>query len=135
MPTSPHQSTYPPAGTPVYIRFGLIFRHHGIVSDRRVDGAPRVISNSRRAGGVVEETWSVFADGMRVRRNRRLTSNLRPAEIVRRARAWSGRPYDVLFRNCDHHVRHALGLAVQSPQLQSVVAVAALAGAALAARR
>ncbi len=50
-------------GDMVAIRFGMVLSHYGIVTQRGT-----VISNSRKNGGVVEQSLARFADGKPIRR-------------------------------------------------------------------
>lgn len=91
--------------------------HFGVVS--RVDARGRVwvVSSSRRTGACVEERLGDFAQGGDVVRAD--LPRLRPAdEVVRRARALLGRPWDLLEANGEHVVRHALGLGWRSLQVE-----------------
>lgn len=115
---------YPTAGSVVLAKVGP-FDHYGVVSDRWHDGMPMVISHSRRRGTTAEEPWGVFTQGGQAY-PAGLTSRLSPQDVVRRARSWTGRPYSALFLNCDHHVRHALGRTVESPQLRATVITVAV---------
>lgn len=112
-----HMPAYPPAGTPVYVPVAWgVFKHFGIVSDRWCDGAPMVISRSRRVGRAVEESWETFRDGRQV-----FSADLRTAlpawQVIARARIRLGSEWDLWTANCEHLVREALGLSVSSAQL------------------
>lgn len=120
---------YPTPSTPVYVWVGLV-RHLGIVSDRWWNGEPLVISHSLRRGGTFEEPWSVFHGGRPVHVAGE-KSNLAPWVVLARARSWIGQKSWSLFLNCEHHVRHALGLEPASPQLRGALSI--LAGVALLA--
>ncbi len=112
-----------PPGTVIGVRFGLI-EHVGIVTDGTIGGMPAVISNSRAHGGVREEPLSRFADGRPFRVHKKM-SDLPKHEVTERARRMIGRRYDVVRFNCEHFVRLAHGQKPRSPQLHTVLALAA----------
>lgn len=131
-------SINPTAGSAVLVKVGPL-DHYGVVSDQWHDGMPMVISHSRRRGTTAEEPWGVFTQGGQVY-SAGLTSRFPAHEVVRRARSWAGRAYSVLFSNCEHHVRYALGRTVESPQLRAALAtivavVLAFGVASMSARR
>jgi len=113
------------AGEVVSVPYGP-FRHVGIAAVSPFDGSLSVISNSKRRGRVVEQSWSGFAAGQRYRLEPRLGS-LPGAEVVRRARRAIGRTYNPLAFNCEHFIRQAHGVRAESPQLQRVVMAAFVA--------
>lgn len=110
------QTAYPPAGSIVSVGTHLFYRHKGIVSDRWHNGEPLVISCSARAGGVVEEPWTVFAQDGAVRVDQRLDT-LEATQAIHRARRLSGKPYDVFAWNCEHLITAVRGQPPHSPQL------------------
>ncbi len=123
---------YPPPGTVISVLVGLV-RHFGIVTDIWQAHKPMVISSSWRRGGTHEEPWDVFTGG-RVPKVEPLMGRFHPLEVIERARAMSGRPWGV-FSNCEHFVRRALGLKVESPQLRAVgTAAIVIAGIVLISR-
>jgi len=83
-------------GDVVAIPFGIGLSHYGIVT-----AAGTVISNSRRHGGVVEQSLSDFSDGKRVRLCER-TDALNGAIAESRARRAKGRSYRLTESNCAH---------------------------------
>jgi hypothetical protein len=126
-----------PAGTVVAvpIRVGLLtVVHPGLVTDRcGPDGLPTVINASkRRDRRHVEETWSQYAEGNPVTLQR-MPTTVGVAEMLRRARADLGKPWDLLGANCEHAIRRWRGLVVESPQLQAGIVLAAVVALALAA--
>jgi hypothetical protein len=126
MPQFPLRPGDLPVGAPVYVVvFGLV-KHWGILADRFVDGKPTVVSNSYRAGGTFEEAWDAFSGGRDVH-YAPLSTALAGSEVLRRARARLGRRWSLWSWNCEHAVREALGLPVQSPQLRTAVAVGVIA--------
>ena len=97
--------------------------HYAIVSDRRSNGKPMLISLSRRTGTVAEEQWDEVVRGRAVEPSR-LRSELTPREVVRRARSQIGRRrYNFITGNCEHFVRDALGLTPRSQQLETAAGV------------
>ncbi len=89
------------SGDVVSIRFGGVLRHYGVVTSRGT-----VISNSRKHGGVVEQSLEVFADGRDIRVHGRY-SDLDGYHVESRARRRIGADYDLFGSNCGHLVRHA----------------------------
>ena len=100
-----------------------LFHHVGIVSDRWSDGKPMIISNSRRRGGVAEEPWTVALGTGRVTVLGH-QSHLEPYEVVERARARIGQPWDLFNFNCEHLVAYACGREEASAQLRVAVLLA-----------
>jgi hypothetical protein len=109
----------------VYAPFLGVFRHKGIVSNRRWNGKPMVIANSQATGGVAEVTWDAFAAGQQVFVEG-YPGNLPPLEVLCNARSLIGQPYNVLQSNCEHFVYHCHGQQPNSPQVAAVAVVAAL---------
>jgi len=121
-----------PAGTEVRVRH-LFFSHVGMLSDRFIGGERGVLAFSAKAGGLIEEPLSVFAAGKDVEFIG-YPGGLPPETVMQRARGRRGLKYDALGFNCEHFVRYAHGLPVESPQLKfwvrasgTVVALAILA--------
>ena len=116
-------------GTVVRVRIGLTpFYHVGLISDTITDGAPNVISNSQRCGGVAEEPLADFGDPSSVLVLGYL-SELSPAEVMYRARRYLGGKWHLVNWNCEQFVRVAHGLKAESPQLTFWVSL--LGGVAL----
>lgn len=86
-------------GDIVAIPFGIGLSHYGIVT-----ASGTVISNSRKYGGVVEQSFPEFANGKRVRLCER-TDVLEGTAAVARARRAKGRPYSLNESNCVHFTR------------------------------
>ncbi len=82
-----------PAGEIVSIPFGGVLRHYGVVTARGT-----VISNSRAAGGVVEQSLETFKAGRTLKRHGRRGANAYQVEA--RARRKLGRSYDLTGSNC-----------------------------------
>ena len=126
--------SWPQPGMVVSVPIFLFYRHKGIVSDRWHGGKPMVISTSFRSGGVREEPWDVFAQGLVVTVDGYL-GDLPSWKVVRRARSLIGAKYDVLARNCEHLVTYVHGLKPQSSQVALTFAIVTLCVGALAAAR
>ena len=107
-------------GTVVRVSHGP-YDHVGLVSDTYINGERAVISLSAVYGGFTEEPFSAFAHD-RVVYNDGYPGTLAPYWVIARARAAGSRRYSWTMFNCEHFVRHAHGLKVESPQLQSWVA-------------
>lgn len=102
------------AGTVIAVQVGPI-KHVGIVTDRTYGAHPSVISNSHRAGGVIEEPLPVFSSGQHVDVVG-YPGSLPPQQVLQKARSRIGETWD-LFWNCEHFVRWVHGLRPRSPQL------------------
>lgn len=131
-----------PAGTvvEVAVKVGLItVRHPGLVTDAiGHDGLPTVINASKRRDRLhTEESWSSFTEGA--------SATIVPMgamvsvpEMLRRARADLGRPWNLFAANCEHAIARWRGLHETSPQLVAGVAItltAIVVVAAVAASR
>ena len=88
-------------GDIVSVRFAGVLRHYGVIT---LNG--RVLSNSRKHGGVVEQSLDAFADGRPLRRHRG-KSDLHYLEIEARARQAKRMSYSVTGTNCIDYVRRA----------------------------
>ena len=117
---------YPPAGTVIWVRAYLVFKHRGIVTDSWLGGKPVVITNSP-SDGVIEQSWDEFSSGQTPMVEDDFLPTLPVREVIARARSLLGRTYDVLGFNCDHFVNFAHGKPVTSYQLLAAVGIAALA--------
>jgi hypothetical protein len=110
-------------GTIVYVWF-FVFRHKGIVSNRRHNGKPMVIANSVSTRGVAEIPWDDFTTGLPCFREG-YPSNLHPLQVLYNARELTGQPYSVAAFNCEHFVYKAHGLPPRSPQFAMTALVTA----------
>lgn len=96
--------------------------HVGLVTNYiGADGFRMVIHASKQHGDVRETTATDFARGTTVTVVETLKSALPPELVLARARALIGRRWDAVSANCEHFVRYALGLEVESPQLRQKV--------------
>lgn len=105
-----------PAGTVIRVNCGL-YDHVALLSDWPVNGERGVLSFSAQHGGLVEESISAFS----ARRNVTVDSYLGatpPAMVMQRARLKRGQAYSWTEFNCEHFVRYAHGVPIESPQLQ-----------------
>ncbi|MEL6858362.1 MAG: hypothetical protein AAFO74_08250 [Pseudomonadota bacterium] len=103
-------------GDMIAIPFGIGLLHYGIVTARGT-----VISNSRKHGGVVEQSFLDFASGKRVRLCER-TDVLGGAVAERRARQALGGRYRLTESNCAHLTRRSHRQKPTSVQIASATA-------------
>ena len=111
-------------GDVVRVRVNGVILHEGIMTEHG-----RVISNSRRRGGVFEESTRDFAGGQKIQHIGRL-SGLPAEQVIANARLRIGRRYDAYHYNCQHFVRECYGVGASSPQKKLLIGggiVAALA--------
>jgi hypothetical protein len=122
---------YPP-GAVVSVWRGF-YHHVALLAEAPPGFERRVISLNPGPPGTQlrEETVSEFARGKEVvvRSTPRV---LHPHWVLARARSGQHPPYSWLEFNCDHFVRFAHGVPVESPQLQAWVAVGLLGAVLLA---
>ncbi|MCR9269613.1 MAG: hypothetical protein NXH72_06485 [Hyphomonadaceae bacterium] len=86
-------------GDVVAIPFGIGLSHYGIVT-----ASGTVISNSRKHGGVVEQSIVAFSNGRRVRLCERV-DGLDGVIAANRARRGKGKSYRLTESNCAHFSR------------------------------
>lgn len=98
-------------------------RHEGIITE-----TGRIISNSRRRGGVYEESARTFAGGGKIK-NHGPRKSMPPHVAIARARARIGRRYHPYSHNCEHLVREAYGEKRHSPQKRIAMGLGALLAA------
>jgi hypothetical protein len=103
-------------GDVVAIPFGIGLSHYGIVT-----ASGTVISNSRKHGGVVEQSFHEFSNGKRVRLCER-TDALSGNAAVSRARRAKGKPYSLNESNCVHFTRWSHRQKPTSIQIASATA-------------
>lgn len=122
-----------PAGTVMRVRHGC-YEHVAMLSELAIGGERAVVSFSAHADGFVEEPFSIFARGQTVVIEGYL-GVLPPVVVMQRARMKRGQAYSLSDFNCEHFVRHAHGVAVESPQLRQWAFLGGVVGIlALAAR-
>ncbi|HEX6706061.1 MAG TPA: lecithin retinol acyltransferase family protein [Albitalea sp.] len=118
-----------PAGTVVSVqRPG--YRHFGLLAEASPWGPRRIISLNPGPldQQVSEESMEVFAQGEPLRVEP-MTGRFEAAVVLARARSGRHQPYSTLAFNCEHFVRFAHGLPLESPQIRAAVAL--VAGAVL----
>jgi len=103
-------------GDVVAIPFGIGLSHYGLVTAQGT-----VISNSRKHGGVVEQSLSDFANGKRIRLCER-TDGLSGAIAESRARTAKGQSYRLTESNCAHFTRWSHRRKPTSVQIASATA-------------
>lgn len=128
------QNTWgPPAGTVIRVRHGL-YDHVAMLGDHAVGGERAIVAFSAQAGGFVEQPFSAFARGQDVAIEGYLGS-LPPAVVMQRARMKRGQVYSLADFNCEHFVRYAHGVPVESPQLRQWAFLGGLVGVLTLAAR
>lgn len=116
----------------VRVRHGF-YEHIAMLSEHVIGGERAVVSFSAQAAGFVEEPFSIFARGQTVVIEGYL-GILPPAVVMQRARMKRSGLFLSGF-NCEHFVRYAHGVPVESPQLRQWAFLGGLVGIlALAAR-
>jgi hypothetical protein len=110
-----------PLGTVLAARKGA-FTHFGILVSHGDGGFPTVISNSGKAGRVIEQHLPAFGGGEEVRIVG-YPGELSEKAVVQRAVGLLVRRYDPLFYNCEHFANDVHGMVVRSRQVWAVVAV------------
>ncbi len=106
----------------ISVRVGGLIRHEGIMTH-----SGTIISNSRRRGGVYEESPHIFANrGKLINHGPLLDTD--PDLVIARAYARIGHKYDPVHYNCEHFVRDCYGLPRSSPQKRAALGAAALIG-------
>ena len=114
--------TYAPppfkAGDRVAIPFGIGLQHYGIVTAQGT-----VISNSRKHGGVIEQSLSEFANGKRIRLCES-ADGLDGHIAVQRARRQMGQSYRLHETNCIDLMQHAYRRRPTAWQVASATATA-----------
>lgn len=132
-----HLQTQPvwalPAGTVVRVSHGW-YQHVALLGDCVTQGERSVLAFSAQAGGFSEQPFSIFAKGRSVTVEGYL-GGLPPAAVMRRARLKQGQAYSWTNFNCEHFVRYAHGVPIESPQLRQWAFLGSVLGfLALAAR-
>lgn len=105
-----------PAGTVLRVSHDW-YHHVALLGDGVIQGEPSVLAFSAQAGGFTEQRFSVFARGRSVTADGYL-GGLPPATVMQRARLKQGQAYSWTDFNCEHFVRYAHGVAIESPQLR-----------------
>jgi hypothetical protein len=110
-----------PAGTVIRVNCGL-YDHVALLSDWPINGERGVLSLSAQHGGLVEESISAFSARKTVTVDGYLGATP-PAMVMQRARLKRGQAYSWTEFNCEHFVRYAHGVPIESPQLQKWAAL------------
>lgn len=109
------------AGSVISVRYPL-YKHFAIVSDSSTNGKPNLISLSYRTAGVLEEPWELVVGNRHYE-----CSQIKGADtanvVLKRARSYIDTEikYNLLAFNCEHFVRLAHGLPMQSKQVQKTI--------------
>lgn len=104
-----------------------------LLGGRTLCGERAVVEFSAAAGGFAELSFSEFSKGRLVTVDG-YPGTLQPSEVMQRASRKRGHVYSLLGFNCEHFVRYAHGLRIESPQLRKwtvlggIIAFLALAG-------
>lgn len=115
-----------PAGTVVRVGHGW-YDHVGLLSDRYIAGVRAVASFSAQAGGFIEEPYTVFSRG-RVVYVDGYFGSLPSWLVLQRARLKAEHTYSWTEFNCEHFVRYAHGVLIESPQLKRWTLAASAVG-------
>lgn len=115
-----------PAGTVIRVKHGW-YDHVAMLGDRTVAGERSVMAFSAQAGGFVEQPYMSFARGQAVTVEGYL-GVLPSAVVMHRARMKRGQVYSWMAFNCEHFVRYAHGVDVESPQLRQWAFLGGVAG-------
>lgn len=105
-----------PTGTVVRADHGF-FSHVALLGDGTLFGERVVVEFSAAAGGFAELPFSEFSKGRLVTIDGYL-GTLSPAEVMQRASLKRGQAYLLFDFNCEHFVRYAHGLLIESPQIR-----------------
>ena len=125
--TKSTQSKLLTPGSVIAVRYPM-YKHFAIVSDKNDDeDMPNLISLSYRNHGVKEESWNTVVGSHNFE-----TSLIQGSDstkvVLSRARSCIGRSikHQLLTFNCEHFVRYAHGLTVESVQVKNTLRGAAL---------
>src|ERR1700722_16489871 len=108
-------------GTVVRVREGAYY-HVALMGDRIIHGERSVLSFAAQAGGFIEQPYSAFAHGREATVEGYL-GNLAPRLVMRRAREARSKSYSWAHFNCEHFVRYAHGVPIESPQVRQWAAL------------
>lgn len=101
---------------------GLLCQHYMIVV------GPNLVVHASKENGVVLARISNVIAGKHVINHERW-GEISNFKIILRAISMIGKPYNLFERNCEHVVRYASGVKVESPQIQLAVTAVLVAGA------
>lgn len=105
-----------PTGTVIRVNCGL-YDHVALLGDGLINGERSVLSFSAQTRGLAELRMSAFAGGRTVTVDGYLGASP-PEAVMWRARLKRGQGYSWTEFNCEHFVRYAHGVPLESPQLQ-----------------
>ena len=120
-------------GDVIAVRYPM-YKHFAIVSDQEDTfhgvTTPNLISLSYRTGTVQEESWHIVVGNKAVEKST-ISGNKPSRSVLSRARTCMqlGIQYDLLTFNCEHFVRYAHGLAIESIQVKNTLYGAAIGAA------
>ena len=115
-----------PVGTVIRVSHGW-YHHVALLGDGAIQGERSVLAFSAQAGGFVEQAFSAFARGRRVTADGYL-GGLPPSTVMQRARSKQRQGYSWTNFNCEHFVRYAHGIPIESPQLRQWALLGGVAG-------
>ena len=115
-----------PAGLVIRVRHAW-YDHVAMLGDGALSQERSVVAFSAQAGGFIEQPFSEFALGQKVNVEGYLGS-LPPAVVMQRARMKRRQPYSWMSFNCEHFVRYAHGVELESPQLHQWAFLGGVAG-------
>ncbi len=122
-----------PAGTVVRVNCGL-YNHVALMGSSTINGERTVLSFSARHRGLAEVPFSAFAENKQVTVDGYL-GTLRPDAVLERAWLKQEQPYCLMTFNCEHFVRYAHGVHIESPQVTQWVLLFNAFGAIVALSR
>jgi hypothetical protein len=105
-----------PAGTVIRVNCGF-YDHVAMLGDGVINGERSVLSFAAGTHGLAEISLSAFAARRPINVDGYLSA-LPPGAVMQRARLKREATYSWLDFNCEHFVRYAHGLPIESPQLQ-----------------
>jgi hypothetical protein len=115
-----------PTGTVIRVSHGW-YDHVALIGDHISNGERTVLAFSAQANGLAEQLYSAFACGRRVTVDGYLGS-LPPDIVMQRARLKHAQSYSWTEFNCEHFVRYAHGVPIESPQLRQWTFLAGVLG-------
>ena len=118
-------------GSVIAVRYPM-YKHFAIVSDNHIGtngnkDMPNLISLSYRTQGVQEESWDTVVGNRSIEKSL-IQGNDSTNIILSRARSCIGKSikYQLFTFNCEHFVRYAHGLPIESIQVKRTLNGAAL---------
>ena len=127
------ESSRLPAGTVVRVNCGL-YDHVALMGSGTMNGERTVLSFSARHRGLAEVPFSAFAENKQVTVDGYL-GTLSPDDVLKRAWLKRGQPYCLMTFNCEHFIRYAHDVNIESPQVTQWVLLVNAFGALVALSR